>query len=103
MNKGYGVRLVTSRDDALKAMARYIYEYIILDYAMPGLGVEKFVEECRKITANIILVSAVVDPAMEAERLGITSWLRKPYDTDRLMEIMGGLSSGVQKSPQPEA
>ena len=98
---GYGVRIVKSRDDAVDALGRYLYSYIILDHAMPGMSVETFLEHCRKVTSNIILVSAVVDPKKEAERLRLKSWLRKPFDTEELLEIMRGLSSGVQKAPEP--
>ena len=97
---GYGVRVVRSRDDAVDALRRYLYSYIILDYAMPGMTVETFLEHCRKVTSNIILVSAVIDPKKEAERLRLKNWLRKPFDTEELLEIMRGLSSGVQKAPE---
>jgi DNA-binding response OmpR family regulator len=96
--KGYGVRLVRSRDAALHAMHRYLYDYILLDYAMPGMSVEEFVKHCQCKSENIILISAVVDPAIEATRLGLKRWIPKPFDSEQLINAMRDLSSGLRKA-----
>jgi DNA-binding response OmpR family regulator len=97
---GYGVRWIRSRDDAVVAMNQYLYDYIILDYAMPGMSIEDFVTFCQMKITNVILVSAVVDPAREAQRLKLSHWIAKPFTPDKLMEVMRGLSSGIRKAPQ---
>jgi DNA-binding response OmpR family regulator len=95
-NAGYGVRKVASRDAALPAMERYIYDYIILDYAMPGMSVEDFLIVCRTNTENIILTSAVVDCQKEAVRIGLKRCLQKPFSIDELIDVMRGFSSGLR-------
>ena len=97
-DRGFGVRLVKSRDDALEAMRRYLYDYILLDYAMPGLSIEDFVAICVEKGSNLILISAVVDPQVEAQRLGVKSWLRKPFTPEALLRLMNGLGSNLHNA-----
>lgn len=46
-DEGYGVRYVTSRDDAVLALQRFLYDVVIMDYSMPGLSADRFVALAR--------------------------------------------------------
>lgn len=78
---GYGVRLVNSRDDALKLIATY--QYILLDYNMLGMSAEQFLKEAETQIplSKIVLMSATVDAAEAAKRLGLKNWIVKPFIT----------------------
>ena len=97
INAGYGVRWVRSRDAALKAMEMYLYQLLLLDYSMPGMGVAEFLNVCRARADTIILMSAVVDPFHESQRLGIHYYLRKPFSPEELVAHVRGISSGILK------
>jgi DNA-binding response OmpR family regulator len=91
---GYGVRWVQSRDEAVKALNNNLYDHIILDVSMTGMGIDIFIREyvARANRHNVVLISAVTDPEKEAERLGVKHALRKPFDPETLVGLLRGLS-----------
>jgi two-component system response regulator FlrC len=91
--EGYGVRWAPTRDDAVVALKNNLYDHIILDVSMSGMGIDKFIRNFVEDRHNVILISAVVNPATEANRLGIKHALRKPFDPVELVEMLRGLSS----------
>jgi DNA-binding response OmpR family regulator len=95
---GYGVRLTPSRDQAVTALKRYIYDYIILDLRMAGMSPETFLKiaklSARDIT--IVLMTAVEDAECEALRLGIPNWIGKPFEPVALIKCLRLLSSGIR-------
>jgi DNA-binding response OmpR family regulator len=97
---GYGVRWVKSRDAAIVAMQRYIYELILLDYAMPGLGIEDFLKVCAAMTEKIVLLSAAVNPEAEARRLGLKHWIKKPYAPEELVATLREFRSSAGIRPK---
>ena len=101
-NAGYGVRWAPTREAAVAALNRYLYDYIILDLRMPGMATEQFLKvvamSSREI--NIILTTAEVDAAKEAKRLGLTFSLGKPFLPEELLKILRDMSSGIRKIPE---
>lgn len=93
----YGVRWVQNREQAAFAMLCYEYDYALINYTMAGMSIEDFTERCKIQITNVILISEGPHAREHAARLGITHWLAKPFTAERLMEVMSGLSSGVQK------
>jgi DNA-binding response OmpR family regulator len=100
---GFGVRLTRSRDEAASALTHYLYDFIILDVAMPGMSIEDFLKLAAARRAKSILVSAIVDVRAAAERLGADGWLRKPFDREQLMETLRVLSTPRMLLSQPGA
>ena len=98
---GYGVRLSTSRELAVHALGRYLYEYIILDLRMPGMSTEEFLNVVRKSSRemHIILTTAENDAPHESLRLGIEKFIGKPFSPEQLVNTIQSLSSGVRKRP----
>ncbi len=101
-NAGYGVRWAPTREAAVAALGRYLYDYIILDLRMPGMPTEVFLKivgaSSREI--NIVLTTAETDAAREAKRLGIANFLGKPFMPEDLLAVLRKLSSGVRKIPE---
>lgn len=96
MRAGYGIRWVHSRDAALVALNRGLYQFILLDYSMPGLTIEEFLHHCLP-KGNVVLMSGIVDPQKEARRLGISCYLKKPFDPAELIALIRGLASEMKK------
>lgn len=95
-NEGYGVRLVHSRDDALLTLSRYIYDFVLLDYCMPGLSAEDFVTRIarRQLRTQIILLTAADKAPAIADRLKISEWIGKPFLPEQLVEKLDDLTGG---------
>ena len=45
---GYGVRAVSTRDEALRAIRRNLYHIVLLDFKMPGLAANDFLAEVNR-------------------------------------------------------
>ena len=63
---------------------------MLLDYNLPGMPMEDFLKQIRDVAPKIgiVLISAVERVAGKAERLGIATYLGKPFDFDQLREAM---------------
>jgi DNA-binding NtrC family response regulator len=90
---GYGVRLVNSRDSAVVAMRRYLYDYVVLDIRMPGMTVEDF----QKATSSLkqpdyIVLTAQANAEAEATKYGIKNWVGKPFTPEKLVETLRDLT-----------
>lgn len=88
--EGYGVRTVSSRDEALKVLDRYLYNLVIMDLYMPGMVPEEFIKVAkqRRPLAQVILTTAAEYVDVQAKRLGICRWLGKPFDPDQLLDVV---------------
>ncbi len=90
MGKGYGVRPVSSRDEALRVLSHYLYDVIIMDLFMPGIGPVEFIKEARLRCprSQYILLTASEHVEKEADTLGILHWIGKPFDPDDVLEAV---------------
>ena len=96
---GYGVRLVQSRDAAVDAMGRYIYEHIILDYYMQGMSLPEFMSivfATRAFGAAIILTTAENEAAEKAAMFNIPNWLGKPFTPEQLLKALANAKTTNQ-------
>jgi DNA-binding NtrC family response regulator len=96
---GYGVRLVGSRDTAVVAMRRYIYDFVVLDIRMPGMSVEDF----QRATASYkqpdyIVLTAQEKAEAEAKKYGISNWVGKPFSPEKLVETLRDLTKKRRKT-----
>jgi DNA-binding response OmpR family regulator len=88
MTEGYGVRVVESRDLALIVLDSNLYDFIIMDLFMPGLPAEDFVDHVhRRCRSQIILITATEWARQEAQKLGVHTWLGKPFEPEQLLRI----------------
>lgn len=89
-NEGYHVRCVPTRDAALDVLDSYIYNVIVMDYTMPGMGAVDFMREARRRSPNsmFVLITAEVVAAERAQTLGLSRWLGKPFTPERLLQVI---------------
>jgi DNA-binding response OmpR family regulator len=87
MREGYGVRTVATRDEALKILNSYLYDVIIMDLFMPGLGPKEFINEVRRLhsRSEVILMTAAENVSSGAADLKICKWLGKPFQYEDLI------------------
>jgi CheY-like chemotaxis protein len=83
------IRVAGSCNDALSIVeSGWIPEIILLDYCMPGMAPEEFVEElihkAPKNLPRIILMTAAGDANSRARRVGVPEVLRKPFDATQV-------------------
>jgi DNA-binding response OmpR family regulator len=88
--EGFGVRTTCCRDEALKILTRYIYDWVILDLMMPGKSIEEFLAELRQKSPRtlVILITASDRVKDAAEKLGINRYLGKPFHPDDLVALL---------------
>jgi CheY-like chemotaxis protein len=94
--EGYGVLTASDGVEALRLAERRKPALILADVVMPrldGVGFAQSYHE-RGGTAPIVLVTAVTGTAAEAAvaASGAAAYLRKPFDVDRLLEIIARLA-----------
>jgi DNA-binding NtrC family response regulator len=87
---GYGARHVPSRDEALKVLDLYIYDYIIMDFLMPGMSAKDFVQQVatRRPNTRIIPTTAERDIGPIATELGLLCCLPKPIIPEQVPKIL---------------
>jgi len=90
MQEGYGVRCVESRDHALVVLQAYLYDVIIMDFFMPGMGAAEFVTESRRRCprSKFLLITATNIAAEQAAKIGINEFLGKPFKPEELLPII---------------
>lgn len=91
--QGYGVRSVISRDEALAVLDAYLYDVIIMDYMMPGMGSTQFASQARKRCphSKFIMISAVSVAQEQAEKLNM-EFLAKPFTPEQLLQTIQSLT-----------
>ena len=90
-NAGYGVRLSKSREEAIVAFDRYLYDFIVMDLAMPGMSGDEFLRRVKHRSPCVVLISAVKNLKAEAQQLGADGWLQKPFDPPKIVEVIRNL------------
>ncbi len=89
---GFETTTVTSLEEAKKELSRSIPDVVLMDLVLPdGSGFELLRDlDSAAASTEVILITghASVDSAVEALRLGVTDFLPKPIDVDRLRGIL---------------
>ena len=88
-----GYRVLTAGDgwEALEVVEREHPAAILLDMRMPGMDGWEFSRRYRERfdhDAPIIAFSAATDVAAYARQIGAEFYLSKPFDVDRLLEVL---------------
>jgi len=89
-----GYEVVTAADGAagLDAVRDATPDVILLDLKMPGMGGEEFAERYRRgpgPRAPVVVVAAAEDTAQRAAEMGAAAYLRKPFELDALLSLVG--------------
>ncbi len=82
----YEALVASNGFDALRFLDDQSFDVILLDLRMPGLDGAGLVQELqnRRIHVPIILISANPNLPAQAKSLGISHYLSKPFDIERL-------------------
>jgi CheY-like chemotaxis protein len=87
-----GIRaiLVHSRDDAFFHLRTSSFDTILMDYAMPGLNPEEFMETVRVNfpSSKVVLITASWRAEALAEALRTDGFVTKPFDPKQLQQKM---------------
>ncbi len=87
--EGYVVAQAKNGVEALKALEKNRYDFILCDIRMPDMGGLEMLKEmsARKITGTVIMMSAfgTVETAVEAMKLGAYDYISKPFMSDEIL------------------
>lgn len=90
--KGFEVATATNGDDAVEAAKKGGFDVAVVDLRMPGTDGEqvlRILKQSHKFIEIIMLTGhATVDSAVECTRLGAFKYLEKPYDFEKLVEVL---------------
>ena len=102
--RDYDVTTALSGDQALEIIAKYNFDVVILDVAMPGKdGIETLreIKKLKPLTEVIMLTGhATVESAIEGMKLGAFDYLLKPTNTEDL--VMKVNTAYARKANQEE-
>ena len=92
VQSGHRVECSSSAPEALQMLGRGSYDCIVTDLKMPGMnGLEFIVQiEQRRHKVQVVMVTAhaTVASAVEAMRHGAFDYIEKPFDVDRLEQLV---------------
>jgi CheY-like chemotaxis protein len=99
LSQELGVRVVLAGtcEQALHLAGETVYDVIVLDLLMPGVGGFGVLKHLRMDSANratpVVVLSVMADEesVLRCKVLGANSFVAKPVDRDRLAEAVGEL------------
>jgi DNA-binding NtrC family response regulator len=87
--KGYLVNNAKSGEEALEIMERDIYDLVLLDLKMPGLGGEKTLEAIKRENEDTIVIMitayATIESAVSCIKMGAFDYISKPFTKDEVL------------------
>jgi CheY-like chemotaxis protein len=85
----YDFGFVQTRENAIKMMAINLYEYVIMDYALPGMTGVEFQSKMRlnDFKARIIYTYPKATPSPEIKLKGC-QWLGVPFFPQELLNLL---------------
>jgi DNA-binding NtrC family response regulator len=90
--RGFDVTKASRGDEALQAASEGGFDLALLDLKMPGIdGTEvlRILKEEHKYLEVIMLTGhGSIDSAVECTKLGAFSYLSKPYEMEKLLEVL---------------
>ncbi len=88
-SEGYGVARAANGKEALEALEREEFDFILCDIRMPSMGGLELLKEisARGIRGTVIMMSAfgTVETAIEAMKLGAYDYISKPFMSDEIL------------------
>jgi DNA-binding NtrC family response regulator len=90
--RGLDVTKATNGEEALKAASVAQFDLGLLDLKMPGMDGKQVLEILKKthkfIEVIILTGHGSLDSAVECTKLGAFNYLPKPYEIEKLLEIL---------------
>ena len=99
---GHEVHTCSGGQEALKLLKHEPVDVILTDLQMPGMDGLEFMRQLqqRRCDAQVVMINAFasISTAVEAMRIGAFDYLEKPFDADRLENVLRrALEHGVQR------
>src|SRR5919205_1433188 len=90
--EGFDVATTTSGEEAMKQLRHRPAELVLLDLRMPGVTGLDVLRSIREVSpkCKVVLMTgfATIDSALEAVKLGALDYLTKPFDLQRLRQLL---------------
>ena len=90
--KDFDVTTASEGNQALKAAKKGKFDVAILDLKMPGMDGMEILQSLKKkhkfLEVIMLTGFASIDSAVEATKLGAFGYLEKPYNFEKLMEVL---------------
>jgi DNA-binding response OmpR family regulator len=98
----FSVRTAANGAEALDQIRAETPAAVLLDLMMPVMDGWEFLRRCRACDTcagvPVVVMSAAHDAAQAADTLGAQAYLAKPFDMDRVIEVIEGLIPGGLRS-----
>ena len=95
---GYKVELAKTGEEAIDLFSQKLYEVVLMDVSMPGMGGLTALEELLKIDPDAVIIMitayATFDTAISAWEKGAHGVIRKPFQND---QILAFVSKGIRR------
>lgn len=92
--RGFDVTKATNGEQALEAARGASFDLALLDLKMPGLNGRQVLEMLKKehkyLEVIILTGHGSMDSAVECTKLGAYGYLPKPYELEKLLEVLKG-------------
>jgi DNA-binding NtrC family response regulator len=99
--EGFDVATTTSGEDAMKQLRERPAELVLLDMRMPGVTGLDVLRAIRDISprSKVVLMTgyATIDSAVEAVKLGALDYVTKPFDMQRLRQLLSTVSEEAEQ------
>ena len=90
--KGFDVIAASNGREAIASAEKDLFDVAVVDFQMPGMDgtqILKLLKERHKYLEIIMLTGhATIDSAVAATKLGAFKYLEKPYDFEKLVEVI---------------
>jgi CheY-like chemotaxis protein len=107
MDEDYEVRAVSNGDEAIQALPEADPDFVIADVHMPGANGYEVCRRSkqRKASVPVLLLVGTFEPFDEAQAraAGADSYLKKPFDSQELLQRVGELLAAAPAAALPAA
>src|SRR5438445_11880021 len=101
---GFNVVPCGSGSEAMRALLRKPADLAMVDLRMPDVNGLDLLRQIRSVVpgCEVILMTAyaAVDSAVEAIKLGAREYLTKPFDFERLLQVLGDIRAELERRAQ---
>ena len=95
------VHSAADANEAMELFEKYSPDIIFIDIILPGKSGLEVAKEIREINPKqiIVIVSASNDMGniSEAVKIGVNNFIRKPIDTDKMIDVLKDIVSDIKK------
>ena len=99
--EGFDVATTVNGEDAMKQLRHRPADLVLLDLRMPGITGLDVLRAIREISprCKVVLMTgyATIDSAVEAVKLGAIDYLTKPFDLQRLRQLLSSVREDAEQ------